>query len=261
MLNNGEIKNIFTIAMYTSKEILKSKILINTLLIGVGLFIATYVAYNFTYGEPARVSLDFGLGTLSLSSVGIALFIGVGILSDEIKNRTVYLVISRPVTRSSFILGKILGLFFVLLINIFILSLITMSLYFFTGGSYQELITWTVVFIGLEATLVMVITSMFSLVSTKVLSVILSIVVYILGHSIDGAKLTYFVKSRPTLEAFLDVYQFVLPAFHRLNLKSYLLYEQDISVSYLLNSFAYGFIYTLSVVLFSIMIFNKKNLD
>ena len=136
MLNKNEIQKITTISYYTAKEIIKSKILLNTLIIGVGLFIATYVAYNFTYGAPDRVALDFGLGTLSLSTVGIALFIGAGILSNEIDSRTVYLVISRPVSRSSFLLGKLIGLFIVLALNVLILSTITLSLYFFIGGDY-----------------------------------------------------------------------------------------------------------------------------
>ena len=73
-------------------------------------FRETYVATEFTYGVPERVALDFGLGMLSLSSLSISLFLGVSLLSKEIESRTVYMVISRPVPRFAFIIGKILGL-------------------------------------------------------------------------------------------------------------------------------------------------------
>ena len=128
-----ELSKISTIAKYTFREIIKSKILVNVLILGIVLLGATYVAFSFTYGEPARVALDFGLGMLTLSSVGIAIFIGVGLLSKEIESRTVYMIISRPVPRYAFITGKLLGLAGVLILNILLLTALTLSLYFLTG--------------------------------------------------------------------------------------------------------------------------------
>lgn len=261
MLNRDGLHKIFVVSYYTAKEIIKSKILLNTLIIGFGIFLVTYVAYSFTYGAPERVALDFGLGALSLSTVGIALFIGVGILSNEIDNRTVYLVISRPVPRYSFLLGKLIGLFIVLALNVLILSIITLALYFFIGGDYSSLISWAILFIGIEATLILAIVSFFSLVTSKVMSVIYTLVIYIVGHSIDGAKLITFVQKRPAVEFVLDFYHFLLPGFYKLNLKDYVLYDQKIELSYLLGSTAYGIVYGMAVVLLSIYIFEKKNLD
>src|SRR4051812_38418902 len=118
---------ISTVAKYTFKEILKSKILYSTLIIGLCMIVVTVVAAEFTYGVPERVALDFGLGMLSLSSLGIALFMGASLLSKEIESRTVYMVISRPIPRWCFIMGKVMGLMAVLTVNILILSLMTLT--------------------------------------------------------------------------------------------------------------------------------------
>src|SRR4051812_6786124 len=99
----------FIISYYTFKEILKSKILVNVFFVGLALMGITYVATEFTYGVPEKIAIDFGLGTLSFSSLGISLFLGVGLLSKEIESRTLYMVISRSVPRYAFILGKIAG--------------------------------------------------------------------------------------------------------------------------------------------------------
>lgn len=261
MLNKQILNKITTIAFYTAKEILKSRVLLNTLLLGLGLFIVTFIAYSFTYGEPSRIALDFGLGTLSISSVAIALFMGVGLLSDEIKSRTVYIIISRPVPRYAFILGRVIGLSSVLVLNIIILSIITLALYFFIGGSYEYLISWTILFITIEAILMLVIVSLFSLVATKVLAVILSIVIYIVGHAIDGAKLLTFVVNRPILEKILGAYHYLLPGFYKLNLKDHLLYKQTLSSEYLFGNLLYGILYGVALILLSIFIFDRKNLD
>ena len=249
------------VARYTASEILNSKILLNTLFIGIGLFVLTFVAYSFSYGDPARIALDFGLGMLSLSSVGISIFMGVSLLFDEIENRTIYQVISRPVKRSSFLVGKLLGLSSVLILNILILSVISLILFLVVGGEMSELIYWTILFTVLESILVLIIVTLFSLLTSKVLSVILTICVYIAGHGISGVKLLTFVENRPYLESIIDAYQFFLPGFYKLNIKNFLLYKKSLPIEYLLSTTGYAFLYSFALICLSIFIFNKKDLN
>lgn len=260
MLNNGLNKSL-VVARYTFKEIIGSKILYNTLFLGLALLLVTFVAYSFTYGEPSRVALDFGMGCLSLSSVGIAIFIGVGILAKEIDSRTVYMIVSRPVPRFSFILGKYLGLSLVLILNILILSFVTLSLFFLIGGAFSPLIIWSILFIIIESLLVLCLVGTLSVVTTQTMSVLYGIMLYILGHSIDAALATSFVQKRPEIQTILDGYHFVLPAFYKFNIKSFLLYKNDLSLEYLFGTFSYGVIYLLLLVFVSIYVFEKKNLD
>lgn len=253
--------NISTISYYTFKEIIKSKVLVNVLILGLLQLLVTYIAYSFTYGEPSRVALDFGIGTLNLSAIGIAIFMGVGLLSDEIENRTVYMIISRPVSRSSFILGRLLGLLSILIVNIVTLSVISLLLYFITGGDFQPLILWTIFATLLESMIVLIIVSLLSMLTSKTLSVLLTILIYILGNAIDAAKLLEFVKIRPLLGHILDAYHFLLPGFYKFNFKPYLLYKQSLSIEYLTTSIGYGLLYAIGLVFLSLYVFNKKDLD
>tara|TARA_Y100001936_G_C16046119_1_gene654739 strand:- start:112 stop:888 length:777 start_codon:yes stop_codon:yes gene_type:complete len=256
-----EIRKIRTIASYTFQEILKSKVLYNTLFLGVGLLIVTYVAQQFTYGAPSRIALDFGIGALSLSSVGIAIFMGVGLLSKEIENRTVYMTVSRPVKRSSFVLGRIIGLNLVLILNIFILSILTLMVYFLSGGAFQPLILWTIFFIIIESTMVLLLVSLLSLLTSTTLSVIVSIVLFFAGHGISEAQMTTFAQKRPALQWLLDVYHYALPAFGKINTRDLLLYSQNVESSFFWSALTYSMAYSAFLVLLTIVIFEKKNLD
>ena len=257
----NDLKKSLIIANYTLKEILKSKILINVLLLGLALLVVTFVAYSFTYGDAGRVALDFGLGTLSISSIGIAIFIGVGLLSNEIDSRTVYMIISRPVPRYSFIIGKIMGLSAVLGINLFILSFLTFCVFLFTGGILDSTILLSVLFIGVESILMLLVVITLSLITSKTLTVVLSLSVYIVGHSINQTHLISAVNDNAALTSLLEVYQFILPAFYKLNLKEFVLYKSSVEASYILNSLIYAFVYGLMLVALSVFIFNRKNLD
>lgn len=257
----NDLKKIQIVAFYTFREIIKSKILLNTIILGSFLLVATLVAFSFTYGSPARIALDFGVGLLAISSVGIAAFIGVSLLSDEIENRTVYMVISRPVKRYVFLLGKLLGLTKILLLNVIILSAMTFSLLAMVGGEFSSLMGWTILFIILESVLFLMVISFLSLVSSKTISIMVGIGIYVVGHTIPAAKSTGFALNNKWITMVLDGYHFFLPGFYKLNIKNFLMYEETLPLSYLFSTGFYAILYSLFLAVASIYVFNRKNID
>jgi ABC-2 type transport system permease protein len=255
------LEKIFVIAKTTFKEIWKSKILVNVFFIGLAMMVITYVATEFTYGVPERVALDFGLGMLSLSSLGISLFLGVGLLSKEIDSRTVYMVISRPVPRYAFILGKIIGLMGIQVVNVLLLSMMTITATILLGGQVTELLIWAILFTLIESLMLLLVVVLISLLANTVLSVLLSVVLLLLGHVIRETQDISFVATNPVLVKVLDFYHFALPAFYKLNLKSEVIYKSKMTSDYLFMSGGYGILYSLFLLLMIVYFFNKKNLD
>ncbi len=252
---------IFTVARFTLHELLKSKILFVTLFIGFLIAVATYVATEFTYGTPQKVALDFGFGMLSLSSLGISLFMGASLLPNELDSRTVYMVISRPVPRWCFILGKILGLMGVLAINVFILSAFTISCLLLLGGELNQAIIFTAAFNILESLLLLLVVVFLSLFLNSILSSSTAFLILFLGHAIQETQSITFVQNRAVFEYILKFYHFFLPAFYKLNFKDYLVYNTSIPQLEMLGSVLYGSTYCLGLILLIIFIFNRKNLD
>lgn len=257
----NELKKILTIARFTIKEVIQSKILFNVIFLGLFLILITAVAFKFTYGTPSRIALDFGLGTLSLSAIGIALFMGISLISNEVESRTIYMILSRPVKRYSFIIGKYIGLSAVVALNILILATLTLSVFVYTGGTLDSLILMSVLYILMEALMMLSMVGVLSLITNKVMTVILSITIYIIGHAIAAAKTTTLVKLTPALGTLLDFYHFILPGFYKLNLKDLVLYDQKVSDLYIIGNLAYAVLYIMFLTFLSIFIFNRKNLD
>jgi ABC-2 type transport system permease protein len=252
---------VLTIAKYTAKEILKSRILYVTLFLGVVLAVATYVATEFTYGVPEKIALDFGMGLLSLSSLGIALFMGATLLTKEIDSRTVYMVISRPVPRWAFITGKLFGLFLVLMVNVSILSSMTLLCSVLLGGRIDTVILSAILFNLLECTLLMLFVVFFSLFANYILASCISLSILLIGHAVKEAQALMFVEHRTFIKKVLELYHLVLPGFYKLNLKEFILYNQKVETSYLVNSFLYGSLYSAFLFSMIVYLFNRKNLD
>lgn len=256
-----ELRKLLTITRFSFLEILRSKIIYNTLFLGIGVVLLSFMATSFTFGVPERVALDFGLGTLTLSAVGIAIFMGVTLVSREIESRTIYMVLVRPLRRSTFIVGRILGMGGILLLNTLILSLFAISVFLYFGGSVSPLIIWSIVFCFFEAMLILSIVVFFSLFTNNVLSVIYALAIYTAGHAVDGISKSVIVTSNPFFHTVVKWYYLLFPNFERLNLKDYVLYQQAMPIEQLIGSLSYGICYLLFIVLASAMIFEKKNLD
>ena len=255
------LSQFHAIALITFKQLSQGRLLFNTGAVGMGLILLCLVTTKFTYGVPHRVALDIGLGLLSLSSTVIALSLGVGLISKEIESRTIYMVLSRSVARETFLLGKFAGLIAVMAINILILGTATLLVFYILGGRIDSLVLWAMFYILLEAELILLITVFFSLFTNKVLTIIITLTMWFLGHAIYDVLDSVYVNSILWLKTLLEYYVYFFPAFYKINLKDFVLYEQTMPWSYLMSGTAYAVIYSAAIIVFSCVIFHKKSLD
>jgi len=78
---------------------------VTALLLILNIFLA-----GFTLQDDDKLLMDLGLSTILLSGLFLSAFSATGVLTREIENKTAMTILSKPVTRTVFILGKYLGL-------------------------------------------------------------------------------------------------------------------------------------------------------
>lgn len=256
-----QLKKMLIIAKYAFVEIYKSRVMTNVLILGFALAIISYVAAEFTYGVPGKVALDFGLGLLTLSSVGISIFMGSSLISKELEGRTIYMTLSRPVMRSTFLMGRILGMLGILALNIVLLGAITLTCYMLYDGSYEALIGWSLLFSFFEAAIILLVVVIFSLVTNNIMAVIYSIAVYTVGHALSETLSLTPVLSNNLLSSLIKSYGAIFPDFSKFNVKQFVLYSQHIESEYLYSTTVYGIIYLFFLAICASLIFSKKSLD
>lgn len=252
---------LLTVSKFTFLEVYRSKLMLGLIFLAAGLLLVTYVASEFAYGASSKVALDVGLGIMSLSNLAIAIFIGSTLLSKEIEQRTLYMILSRPISRTSFLLGKIIGLSSVLLLNTLMLGLLSLVLFFQQGGIYQYLFPWVLLFSFFEALIVLIFAVFFSLLTNMTLSVICTLAVCLVGHALNETSKIIFLKINPLFKFIVDGCFFFVPNLYKLNLKDFLLYQQKIELDYLVSTQGYILLYLIAIFTIVMMIFKNKNLD
>lgn len=122
----------FTIAMATAKEAIRQPaFFVLAFLAGSSLLYTIFVPY-FTFGEDIKMYKDTGLTTISFASLLLALLTASSTVAEEIEGKTAITLLSKPITRRQFILGKYFGI----LLAVALLFLILGSL--FAGGVFYK---------------------------------------------------------------------------------------------------------------------------
>lgn len=104
------VPKIAAIAWTTGKEALSQPLFYVLLSVGIfGLIIFPFVPYN-TLGEDIKMVKDEGLTLIMVLSIIMALWTASVSIADEIEGRTALTLLSKPVGRREFILGKFMGI-------------------------------------------------------------------------------------------------------------------------------------------------------
>src|SRR5690242_15132666 len=111
------------IAANTFREAVRDRVLYNLIAFALLMSGAAVLFGQISIDIERLVVINLGLTAISLFGVVIAIFIGIGLVSKEIEKRTLYTVLSRPVRRWEFIVGKFFGLAGTLVVNTALMAL------------------------------------------------------------------------------------------------------------------------------------------
>ena len=182
------------LAHNTFRESLRDRLLTTTLFFG-GIFVcASIVVAPLTLGEHERVIRDLGLSAIGIFTILMIVMVGTGMVYREIERKTIYTILTQPVGRPQFILGKFLGLYGTVLVSIAVLSLFWVGAVALFGGGFAGYLLGAVAMLAMEAMIVTAVAILFSAVSSPLLSAIFTLLVWVSGHLANDMKTLEGVK-------------------------------------------------------------------
>lgn len=264
------MNKIWTIAMNTYKEAVRNKVFYIILVFAIGLLMMSTVLATLSLGEDDRIIKDLGLSAINLFGLLLSVFVGVNLIFDELDKRTIYTIISSGATRYQFLLGKFLGFFITITINIIIMGFLLCCLIVFwsSGGVFGSGLPAVILAILLMLFEMMIIISfalLFSSFSTPVLSAFLTFVCWIIGHMsedlLEWAKQLGERDGSVMMANFLNGLYYIIPNLELYNIKNQVVYSEDIgSLAYtvVMHPFA-AILYTAILLIITILTFNWRD--
>jgi len=248
------------VALNTFMETVRNKVLYNILLVAAVALLMSLSFGDLSVFSRAQVMVDFGLATMSLTGLLLAVFIGVGLLGVELSTRTVYGVVSRPVSRAEFLLGKYCGLCATLLLNFVLIATLFFVSISLMGVTTRMEVLYAVLLLSVEMALVVAASMFFSTFTTPTLAAIFTIGFYVAGHLNDLVNIGVEQQRNPVWRTLLLVLNYLLPNLEYFNIRTRVVYGLAIPDRFVLEATIYGMLYIALLMLLAIAVFARKDL-
>lgn len=271
-------RGTWTIAVYTWREGMRKKILMAILIFSILViagsnFMTSFLTQSTPVGEidmQAKQMKDLCVTAISIFGVLITIFISASVVPNEVENKVIYTILSKPVRRFQYLLGKFAGVQLIVILNLALMTALFFVALYLKERIMPTLLLWSTLLTYFEFLIVSAFTFALSCAATSaVLPTIAGLFIYITGNLTEYLK-DVFAKSGQT-ELWIDkmigyislgLYE-LLPNLQNFSLKNQILYlaSNDPPRDILLpNLIAYGLLYAVAGYVMAYWIFRRKEL-
>jgi ABC-type transport system involved in multi-copper enzyme maturation permease subunit len=254
--------NIFHIASNTFREAVRDRVLYNLIAFALLLSGAAILVGQISIDIEKLVVINLGLTAVSLFGVVIAIFIGIGLVSKEIEKRTLYTVLSRPVRRWEFIIGKFVGLAGTLTVNTFFMAVGVFGALFYVSHKFvhaDALIFVALYFIILEFLMICSLALLFSSFSSPLLSAVFAFSLFVIGNFAEDIR-NFAGMAHGVARGLATGAAYLVPNFSAFNVITSIAHGQPVAGQLILQNTLYALFYAAMALSGGVLIFERRDL-
>ena len=176
------IGRIWAMAVNTAREAIRNKLLYTLLFFALATMLFGIALSTLSYVDRERIVQDFAFASIRLFSVAIAIFVGVGLIHKEVDRRTVYTILSKPLSRAEFLIGKYTGLILIIWLQVAIMASFFAGVSLLMGAPLGFTHLAALALTAVELALVVALATLFSSFTTPLLASFFSCGIWLAGH-------------------------------------------------------------------------------
>ena len=262
-MEKNKFGKILAVAQNVLNECIRHKVLNILFVFALALIGGSLLIEELSPGAQGRTLINVGYANMEIFGF-LTLMLSIFIMTfEEVEMRNLWLSLTKPISRSSYLLGKFLGITFVLLLTIAVMSIIIMGIAFFGRISLNLNYILIVYSMTLGLILTIAFTLAFISIATNLTTgLIFSSFVFLIGHLTEHLKA--IIENPLTSEAAkaaLFIVYYITPNFSLFNLKDKVyMVDGRFDLSYILLITLYAAVYTFISLLIGTRAFKKKEL-
>ena len=250
---------ILAVALNTFREAIRDKVLYVLLCFAAATILGSKALGWISVGQDNKIIIDISLAAVSVFGVLIAIFVGTNLVYKEIDKRTIYTILSRPMHRYEFILGKYLGLSMLIGVVTLVMTVVASGYVVFLGGTVSLTFFEAVLLIFWQLLLITALSVLMSSLTSPILGAIIVFSCYVLGHATG-----IFIDLPPhfegsAVEQILLVLYYVIPNLSNFDIRSEAANGVEVAPAYIAWALAYGTVYTAMLLTIASIVFHDKD--
>ena len=252
---------MLNIALNTFKEIVRNKFLYLILFFAFVFIIFSLLLGKLTIWDDSKIIVDFWLAMIQIFWLVGVLFVWAQLLFKEIEWKTIFLILSKPIKRYEFILGKFFWFSATIFLIVLLQSILFLSVLLIKGIDITSLISFSLLFTFFKLEILLWLVFFFSTFMSNMITILVTLMIYFLSHSftiiIDIANRTWNIVA----VYFSKGLQLLFPPFEALNIKDVIWSFTNFHANYFIFNTAYSLVYLTIILFFTVQIFNKKKFE
>lgn len=265
------MNNILTIARNTFKLEVRDRILIGILIFALGYMALTLFLADLVLRELPMVK-SFGLTGIYFFNAITALFLGTTSFFKDVDRKVVYFVLSKPVSRAQFLLGKFFGLCLVLLLTSVILGIVYVGVIAYESGitasispgasivfDWMGLLAIAMQF--LEMALFLAFAIFVSTFSSSLLSIVYTSAIFFMGHIVSSLVTDAKAIGLGGVKLlFVQALYYIFPNLEKFDIRNMAVHAVSEPFTSFALAAAYAVVYVVLLLSASIWIFDRKEI-
>ena len=254
------LSNILAISKNTFRETIRDRILLSALFVILAMIVFTLFIASISLEQSTRMIIDFSITAIYALQIFVAIFIGSMLIYKEIERKTFYLILPKPITQLEIVIGKCAGLTLTTVAVTLLSTIVLYIILFFQSG---ELYFWPIllsVFMStLEAVLLILISILFSGITSPILASVSTITIFIIGHAEGIFRYIFMTTQLQIVEIITKVIYYVLPNLEKFNIRNDIIHGVVPTFSIILVAVLYAISYALLLLVIMQLAFRKKD--
>lgn len=254
------MNRLLALATNTFREAVRDRVLYSILFFAVGVLVLSLAVEEITIGDQDKVVRSVAQGSIDLFGAIIAMFLGVSIVWKEIDRKTVYTILSKPIPRWMFVVGKYLGLMLTLLVEVVVLMGLYTAL-MVVQQKFPPLVVWvSMATLMMQLALLCAWATLFSTYSAPITAAAFTLATYVIGHLADDIWLYGNQAENPAVRQIARALYWVLPNFSVMDLRATAVHERPIPWELVGTGMGYGLLYAIAVLGLAVVVFERRDL-
>lgn len=244
----------------TVVELIRDRTVAGFFVVGILIILSGFITAQMSVVERVKMYLDTGMGGIFLVSVFITLTAGSGIVNREIRDGEAQCILSKPLPRAAWMLGKMAGFAFTLALLIFALAGFMYVFVKLQTGLWKPALFTGALFIFLEMLILSAYTTLFSTITSQYMALFFGLIVLPIGHMVDDLKI-YWASESIAGRYIAKILFYVIP-----NLESFITAPvvqggAHVPNKLLLFLILYSIAYFTTAATLAVMIMNRKEIE
>jgi len=253
----------YAIALNSYRETIRNKVIASLVVFSLILMVIGTLMGEMSLHHEVRVATNVGLCMTTVLGVIMGIYASITLLHTEFERRTIYTLLSKPIHRWQFLIGKLVGVTGLCFTAVSILGAVSGILVVMQGGTIGLVFLMAFLMAFLQAFIVAALSILFASFTGGLLAGVCAFSMFIAGSMMSQIEVaqSFFEEVSPLAVPFIRALTFVLPNIEALSLTTEMTYGVLVPWSYALNAMWYAISYVVVTMLLAIAIFRRRELQ